>query len=298
MKKIISALVFITVIALLTCQVQAGSTMWEVKGGKNRAYLLGSIHIMPGDAYPLNSEIEKAFDNSDVLVVEVDATTVDQAGVQAFIGKRGIYTGGESLKKNLPDKLFRTIVEKSAELGLSEAQVNMFKPWLISLNLNMGALKKINIESELGVDMHFLNKAKEREMKILELETATSQLEAFSSLGEDTQVDYLEYTIEEFDKAEENFRVMLKAWKNGDTGKLYEVSKGEMLEMAEEMPGIRDYYDRLFTERDREIARKIAGYLEDDQKHTFFIIVGAFHMVGDDGLIRMLNDMDYQTEQY
>ena len=298
MKKTLTVLTLILVISSIACQVQAGSTMWEIQGGKNRAYLLGSIHIMPENAYPLDTKIEEAFNESDVLVVELDATAVDQAQVQAFIGKHGIYTGGNSLKKALPEELFATIVEKSSELGLSEAQVNMFKPWLVSLNLTMGALQKIDIKSELGVDMHFLNKAKEREMKILELETVTSQLEALSSLSESVQEDYLEYAISEYDSAGENFTEMLQAWQNGDTGKLYELSKGEMLKLAEEMPGIEDYYRRLFTQRDREIAKKIKGFLEDEQDQTFFIIIGAFHMVGDDGLIRVLEEMGYQTEQY
>jgi len=40
--------------------------------GEGDLYLLGSIHMVPQDLYPLDSKIEKAFELSDVLVVEAD----------------------------------------------------------------------------------------------------------------------------------------------------------------------------------------------------------------------------------
>lgn len=67
---------------LLTCSLLAGSAsaqtgkkhfLWKVEGPKGGVvYLLGSMHVLTPDFYPLAPEIDKAFAASATLVEEVD----------------------------------------------------------------------------------------------------------------------------------------------------------------------------------------------------------------------------------
>ena len=298
MKVISFVLTLLIILIVLVSHLNAEIFMWEIQGGQNKAYLLGSIHTMPADVYPLDEKIESAYQESDVLIVEADATTIDQTVINNFIIANAVYRDSINLQSILDEELFNNISLKMQELGMTEEQLKAFKPWFVSLNLGLGALQKIDITTGQGIDLHFLNKAHEQEKTILELETPIIQLEALSSMDEQTQIDYLQYSLEDYENAKENFMKMLECWKTGDADAMNTQTKMKLLELRDELPGITHYYNEVFVSRDINIAKKLAGYLEGEENHTYFIIVGAFHVIGDDGLLKLLNDKGYKTKQY
>jgi len=153
------------------------------------------------------------------------------------------------------------------------------------------------VDAGLGIDVHFLNKAHEKEMDIVELETATSQMEMLASLPQNIQVDYLQYSLDEYSKTDSTFYEMLDAWQTGDTERTNKLSRLKMLDLEDEMPGMAEYYNRMFCEREEAMAEEIDGFMDDEEGNVYFIIVGAFHLVGDDGLIKRLEDKGYKTIQ-
>ena len=60
--------------------------LWKVQSKTNTVYLLGSIHYLKKEAYPLNEKIEKAFDQSDILVVEANINDIGKVDLQKLIG--------------------------------------------------------------------------------------------------------------------------------------------------------------------------------------------------------------------
>ncbi len=288
---------FITVFLMLTVLVGAENMLYETQDTPNKVYLLGSIHLMPEDAYPLDSALDTAFDESDVLVVELDASQIDQAELQTFLAQKAFLPIETQLSDLLAPKVFRSLTEKLEAIGIPQAQMNRFRPWFASMSLSAGILVKLGLKPELGIDMHFLNKAHQKNMEILELETMMLQMEKLSSLPDSVQVDYLNYSIDDFDKIEDVFKELIQAWEIGDAKKLDELSRGKMKEEAEELPGIMLYYDKLFTEREGGMVDQIMQYANGDEKHTYFVIVGSFHLVGDDGIIQRLKDNGINTIQ-
>ena len=291
-------IIAVCLIMSFTLLAGADNFLWEVENGKNKVYLLGSIHIMPEDTYPLDDKIESAFKEADVLVVEVDITKIDQGKIQAFIAEKASYEEGKSLQTEIPADMYKSLSEKFEELGVPMAQIDIYKPWFVSMTLGLLGLQKLNITAGQGIDLHFLNQANEKEMEILDLETAGAQLEILASNPDQVQIDYLQYSIDDYEQSAVVFMEMLEAWKTGDTEKMNKVSKAKMLELGEELPGIIDFYHKLFTERDEKILQKIIEHLENKNDHVYFIIVGALHLVGEDGLIKLLNDKGYKTKQY
>jgi uncharacterized protein YbaP (TraB family) len=272
--------------------------LWEVENGRNTAFLLGSIHVMPEAAYPLDEEIETAFEKSDVLVVEFDPGNIDQEEINNLIIKSGLYPETSSLKAEIPEKLYNNVLSKLQDMGLVEAQVNRFRPWFVAINLGLGALQKLDINSGTGIDLHFISKAHEKEMTILDLETPTAQMEALSSMRDSTQIDYLQYMMDDYDQIEENFLKMLTAWQTGDTEMMNKSYRLKLKEMESEFPGVKEYYQKLLPDRDKKMVEQIKLLLENEADHTYFIIVGAFHLVGDDGMLQLLEDNGYSTRQY
>ncbi|NQV16951.1 MAG: TraB/GumN family protein [Armatimonadetes bacterium] len=295
MKK---RLIIIAVICILfSSQIWSDSFLWEVENGKNKVYLLGSLHIMPEDVYPLDDRIEEAFKEAEILVVEVDIANADQGKIQALIVEKAFYKEGRNLQTELPAELYKAVSEEFEELGVPMTQIDIYKPWFVSLNLGILSLQKLNITTGLGIDVHFLNQANEKEMEILELETAASQLEMLSSNPDKVQIDYLQYTIDDYEQSKATYMDMLDAWTTGDTEKMNAVTKVKMLELGEELPGIIDFYNKMFTERDEKILGKLEVLLNNEEEKVYFIIIGALHLVGEDGLIRLLNEKGYNIKQ-
>jgi len=90
---------------------------------------------------------------------------------------------------------------------------------------------------------------------------------------------------------------MLESWKTGDAETMNIQTKMKLLELTDELPGITHYYNEVFVNRDIKIVEKLTGYLEEEEEHTYFIIVGAFHLIGDDGLLKLLQNKGYKIKQ-
>jgi len=292
--KIFIILLFV----LMTVTILNGKNfLWEVQNGKNKAFILGSLHIMPEDVYPLDEKIEKAFEEADYLVVEVDATKIDQKEMTDLISKNAGYENGKSLKTELPEELYKSVSEKFGKLGVPMTKIDIYKPWFVSMNLGLLCLQKLNITAGQGIDVHFLSKEKVSNKKIIELETANAQIEMLSSNPEKAQIDYLQYSIDDYEKCATIYENMLEAWKLGDTTGLYKVTKKKMLALEKELPGMINFYNKMFTERDFNMIKKIDNLLNNGEDKVYFIIIGAVHLVGDDGILNLLNKKGYKTIQ-
>ena len=295
---IILSLIFIHTLTCTACIPGGGDKLplWVTKKGGNTLYLLGSLHLVPEDVYPLDTKITEAFESADVLVVEVDITKDSQQEIQEIVMQRALLPDSSHLQDMLPEALFSALSTELEALGSDIEKMSRFKPWFISLNLGLMRLQTLDIKAGSGIDEYFLNQANEKSMEVLDLETAALQLDVLSSQSMDVQLESLAYTIEE-GAQNELYLKMLEAWKAGDDDELNSLSREKMVLAGEELPGMTDYYQQLFPNREQAMMDKIESFLEGEKNKTFFIIVGIFHLVGEDGMIRKLENRGYKSRQ-
>ncbi len=298
MRKTLIITLFVVSLIMLTNNIVAENNfMWTVENGMSKMYLLGSIHLMPESAYPLDQTIEDSFENSDILVIEADPASIDPQEMQAMIFQRAMYPEGESLKDNITPELYQKVSDIFTKFNVPMQQINLYKPWFVSLNLAALSMQLNDMKAGMGIDMHFIQKAKAKEMPLMELESATFQIDLLTSFSDNMQTEYLEYSVEDFDESNELVKAMLDAWLAGDADSMYKNTKQQMLESSEEMPGIVDLYNKMFPDRDKEIVEKLDGFLRDTSRQTYFVIVGSGHLIGDDGLLKLLEKKGYKTKQ-
>lgn len=271
--------------------------LWEVENGKTKMYLLGSIHLMPESTYPLNPIIESSFNESDILAIEADPTKIDQAKVQQLIMNTGMYPQGETLKENIDTELYQKIETVFTTFGMPMQQIDMFKPWFVGFNLAMLEIQKTKLDPKLGIDMHFIEKAKNKDIEIIELENGYDQLKLLTSFPEEAQEQYLEYSLDNYENVQEMFDTMLKAWTTGDAELMNTATKQKMLDFCKTMPGLEEYYEKMFLQRDIKIVEKLDKILKSNDGKTYFVVVGAGHLIGEDGLLQLLKDNGYKTKQ-
>ncbi len=273
-----------------THDTQNKSFIWKISSEASSIYLLGSIHMAKAELYPLDSSIEDAFELADNLVVEVDITQVDEMYTLQLIMERGTYPQGEGLRNHIPSDLYAQLEEQFKELGFGIALFDMYKPWVVVVMQEELQMQALGYSAEHGIDLHFINQAAEAGKDIIELETADLQVELISSLSEELMILLLEESVEN-PLTPEDSEMLFEAWEDGDAVEMELL----LFEALIDEPALAPYFYTMIDQRNLNMAEIIEGFLADDE--TYFIVVGAGHLVGDNGLINILDERGYVTEQ-
>jgi len=289
MKLLISV---ITVILLAAGHVsaQAKSFLWEVKTDKAVVYLLGSIHMATKGMYPLDGAIEQAFNASDKLVVEVNIAESDKVNVQNILLNKAIYKGGETLNDNLSDKTKSLLQAFLQEHQLSYFSIAKLNPAMAAISLTIMRMMQLGFSPELGIDLHFINKAQDLNKPILQLESEEEQLNLLLNIP--NKELFLHYTLTSLSDLGNMVNELVGAWESGDTEKMNKLMLEEPLH---DYPDFEPLFKQLFTDRNIKMTKKIKNYLKTNQ--TYFVVAGAGHMVGEQGIVALLEKAGYVVKQ-
>lgn len=285
---IILSFSFVVCIQDAVCQDQK-SFLWKVTSEGNTVYVLGSLHMLRQQDYPLNKSIEDAFSKSVILAVEANINDVANLDLQTLMEK-ALYPENETLEDNVSQETYETIKKETGRLGLPLMLVDRQKPWFLALSLTSMELLRLGFNPSYGIDMHFMNKAS-GEKEIVELESLEYQIDLLSNLSDDEQESFLLYTLRDLHVLEQELQSMIIAWKSGDPKALASIMK----KSAAGDIDMSTVYEKLITERNRNMVGKIEGYLEEDE--TYFVIIGAGHLVGEKGIINFLKEKGYTVKQ-
>ena len=262
--------------------------LWRIKSTNSTVYLLGSIHVAKPKMYPLDPRIEKAFQESSVLVVEADVSPDKALGLAMQIMGRVSYPPDDGLDKHISKELFDTIQARMATNGIPPAMVNRMKPLFLAMTLTLSQLSDLGIDPQLGIDLHFLQEAKGK--PIVELEGAEAQLTLLDGFTDKEQEDFLKYTLKDNENIAKNVDDMIAAWSDGDAKKLDDL----MMQSAKDSPETQALFVKLLDDRNKKMAIKIEQFLKTDK--TYFVVLGAGHLVGKNGLLQLLGK-NHATEQ-
>ncbi|MCC6208270.1 MAG: TraB/GumN family protein [Gammaproteobacteria bacterium] len=264
---------------------------WEAKSpASGKIYLLGSLHFGAPWIYPLPAVIGDALATADALVVEADLSRTPPADLAARLQAAGTYADGPGLKGALEPTEWEALSNVSRTFGLPVALVERQKPWLASLTLTSAVLQELGYSAAYGVDMHVMHEAAPR-IPIVELESAAYQFDLLSGMEPKDQVAMLMQTLHEIDDAGRHFGDMLDVWLNGNVEKLDRV----MFEAFDRMVRGDVIYRRLILERNDRMTDAIARLAREHR--VIFVVVGAGHLVGENGIVERLKSAGYYVEQ-
>lgn len=267
---------------------ETNNFLWKVRSKTSTAYILGSIHFMKKEHYPLNKTIEDAFNKSEVLAVEANVNDISKIDIQKVLGT-AFYTGDDSLEKHISGDTFRLLKTKFESLGFPLWIINKQKPWFLALTLVSLELMKNGYDPRYGLDMYFLSKANNKEIK--ELESIDYQINLLSEFSDREQEAFLLYSIKNSENLSKDTDDIIKAWREGNASKLESI----IINSFKNYNGMTSVYRKLVSERNEKMALRIEKYLESNETH--FIIVGAGHLVGRGGIIELLKNKGYIVEQ-
>jgi hypothetical protein len=262
--------------------------MWSVKTPKATIYLLGSLHLLKADAYPLDKNIEAAYTSCKKIVFEAD---IDGAKDQAFQSKLvalGLYTEGQTLQQNISKETYALLEKRAAAIGTTTAQLNPMRPWLCASAITGLALMRMGFDPNYGVDVYFFDKAKKDGKEMLFLETLDFQMKLFTELPDKEGDALLRHTLKELEVTETMLPDILNAWKTGDAPRLGSI-------MTKSFQGLPDIYNRFVAQRNKAWINTIEQLIV--QGGNTMVVVGAGHLVGSDNLLQFLQNKGYTIEQ-
>jgi uncharacterized protein len=263
--------------------------LWKVRSKTNTVYVLGSYHLSKKEIYPLNQKIENAFDQSDILVVEANVNDIKKVDIQKLVDS-ALYLDPETLEKHVSTETYELIKKESGRLGLPPEMINRQKPWFLALVLESLELLKLGFDPNYGIDKYFISKA-EGKKKILELESLDYQIDLLSNLSDKDQELFLIYTLKDLNIMEQELDKLTQAWISGDTKGMETI----LTRSVSEDKRLSSIFEKLIYERNRKMVSKIEDFLRT--KEVYFVMVGAGHLVGNQGIIEILKGKGYLVEQ-
>jgi uncharacterized protein YbaP (TraB family) len=260
--------------------------MWRVERGETTVYLLGSIHAMKEDSYPLPAVIEQAFAESEVVVFEIDSDEMTAAAFQML--SAGTLTGDRTLESVVGPSVWAKFADRMREAGMSPSMCASMKPWMAALTLTAFEMTKAGYLPSAGIDTYFTGRAKDAGKERMALETVDFQVSLFADLTDDQNMAFLTYTLSDLETLVPELDRLSADWRDGNVSAIEEF----LLEGFEEFP---DLFDKLVINRNRAWLESIEKVLAGDR--DAMVVVGAMHLVGDEGLVHLLRERGHTVEQ-
>lgn len=286
-RRILILLILCVISGTLQSKENTKNFLWKVSSEKATVYLLGSIHLMKEDVYPLPDVIENAYKSSDNLVVEVNVENVNPI---KMLGK-AMYTDSNTLENNVSPEVFKKL-EKSFKLHNIRKEVfNRYRPWFAVINLLGLELMSKGFSADLGVDKHFMDAAKKDKKTILELESFDQQIELFEKGIGKYESSFIDFSLSDFEQTSEQIDTLVNYWRKGDAAGFEKAA----FEESAKHPEFDDIMKIMVDDRNFKMAEKIEEYLK--KSGIYFIVVGGGHIIGKNGLINLLKKENFNIEQ-
>ena len=266
----------------------ARNFLWKATGRQGTVYLVGSVHLLTKDAYPLSPALETAYKDSDVLVEEVDPAEMLDPNAQMSFLTRGMLPSTSSLDKVVSAATYALLSKRATAAGIPIEPLRLMKPWMVALMIEQFEYQKAGFDAELGLDKHFSDQAARDGKTVQGLETVAYQISRFDDMPMDQQDHLLAETLKDIDTEQANLTKLIDAWKAGD------VTTVERLVLSD-LKQEPQLYRRLLVERNQNWMPKLEALFA--RRGHAFVVVGAAHLVGPDGLIAMLKAKGYTVTQ-
>lgn len=265
--------------------------LWKVSDADSAVYLLGSFHLLAKSDYPLSPDVDRAFDDAESLVFEVAPDDLDDPAVTAKMLALATSDPAASIARAVPADLAPALDARLDALGLPPARMAAFEPWFVDTMLVTLLGQRGGFAPEDGLDRVLMARAKIAGKPVSGLETVDQQLAALDGTPLQEQVASLRDFVEEGNGAAAKLDELHAAWRSADLPTLERLTRDEMQALTPVT------YQRLDVDRNRAWLPQLERMLAQGKGHDVLAVVGALHLLGDDGVVALLRARGYRVER-
>lgn len=280
LKKLILFLSFI--ITFLPGYGQDEGVFWKISGNGLQApsYLFGTVHLICENDFQLGKGVVDKLLKAEALILEIDMD--DPALAMSMMGKMH-NEGGEKITDYLTEAEYNETRELIIErTGMDIDMMKSIRPMML-----MSLLYPSLLECETkSFENELMNLAKGENIEVMGLESVDEQLSVFDQIPLENQYQSFYEYAGNLEKGKKEFKKLVATYK--------EENLSELVDMVSESPEYRDYQDILLDQRNKDWIDPMKALMS---KGSMFFAVGAGHLGGVSGLLRLLKDNDYQLER-
>lgn len=256
--------------------------LWKIEGaGAPPSYLFGTMHSEDSDVVRLPVEVQQAFDKSGGVTLEVVLDAASLLGMTTAF----MLTDGTTLESHIGSKLYQRAVAAMAAQGMPEIMVAGMKPWAVAVILMTPPTR-----TGMVLDLLLYQRALADGKPVDGLETPMEQMGVFDQLSAKDQVALLEDTLDKLSTIHRMLEELKAAYLARDLKRLVEISDASMRDSD---PGLVERFNnKLITERNHRMVERLRPRLRRGRQ---FIAVGALHLPGEHGLLRLLDQQGYRV---
>ena len=263
-------------------------SMWRVDGERNSVYLLGSIHLLREEDYPISPAIYAAYDEAEVLYMELDMDDANPIADQQLANQLGLIQDDRTLRDLLGPSTFAEAEALATAAQIPLQLLDKAEPWYAAIQVELIMLLRIGFNPQFGIESHLLERARADGKEILGLETVEQQLGFLDGLSDAAQRDMFMQTLAESGELERLMDSLIDAWHKGDSEYLEET----LLKDMDDYPELNRV---IVVDRNTAWTNTIVDLLGDDQ--DYLVVVGALHLIGPSGVPALLRGQGFDVEQ-
>ena len=263
--------------------------LWKVSDADSSLYLLGSFHLLSAADYPLSGDVDAAFADAPTVLFELSPEEMESPALAALMAQAATRTRPGSLEQDLGPALWAQLQRYAQANGLALEPLARLEPWFVGLSVGLLEMGKLGLDPALGLDRHFMQAAGRAGKAAGGLELAQEQIAVLAGMNLDEQRQLLADALDHADEGPARSRALHGAWRAGDAEGLWD---GMAAEMKRDYPAL---YRRINIERNdawlARLERSLAG------TDNVLVVVGALHLLGEDGLVEKLRAQGYRVER-
>lgn len=271
---------------VLSCAISAAS-VWHVSKDGQHFYLAGTVHLLSKSDYPLPAAYDTAFNASSQLLFETDLNALTSPAGLTKMMQQNTYTDGKTLEQVLSPEVYQQLKAYATERNMPISAISRFKPGFAAMMLASVEMQRLGA-AETGVDMHYMQLGQQQSKSIAGLETMDEHLAVLDGMNQLDPDLTIRSTLDDMHKVESQLADMKQAWRSGDTAKLEQLFIGDLKQIPQ-------LYDILLVKRNHAWMPQLQALRSDE--HTTMVMVGALHLAGDDGLLKLLQQQGYALNQ-
>lgn len=261
---------------------------WKLQGEKCTVYLLGSVHVLKQENYPLPAVFESAFSNASIVVFETDIGVMTKPATQIGLIAKAQLPEGQTLKDVLTAKTYAGLTNHLQEKAIPDVLVSKFKPGFAVMMLTMLEMQRLGFDPQAGMDLYFYNRTKKEGKSVRGLETVGFQLGLVCDLSKEEGEAMMKSALEDLKDSKEKFGELIAAWQSGDVAGVEKL----MNQAQKEDPTIMK---KFLTERNVSWVPQIEELAHGTNDAV--VIVGAGHLVGKEGVVELLKQRGGKVTQ-
>jgi uncharacterized protein len=261
--------------------------LWRISKNGRDSFLFGTVHLaQAGWMFP-GPRLRRALNNIDTVAVELDM--LDPAIQKALAD--GMAAGRQV---NLPTPLQQRLDQQLAAACLPAGALERMAPEMQAITLTVLSARRDGLDPAWGIDTFLAGYARGAGKAVTSLETPALQIRTLQTGSEREALDLLDTTLRDLEtgRTRQLIQRVAQVWAAAD---LEQLARYDSWCQCLDSEADRQRAHQWIDQRNPAIAERIDSMHGAGQR--VFAAVGSLHMIGPQGLPRLMEQRGYQVQR-